>query len=60
MPTCSLHRGFQFQQVGIEMTQDAVFKRPTRLTQLLPVRHLTDYCGPFIANRVRGLVQVAP
>ena len=59
MTASSLHRGFKFQQVGIEVAQHSLFERPACLTKFLPIWHFADDLRAFGANGVGCLVQIA-
>src|SRR5581483_1062507 len=60
LPACAPHRGLKLKQVRVQVTQRSLFNCPPGLAQLLPIGHLADHPRAFSANRMRGLVQVAP
>src|SRR5579885_1260436 len=60
LPARALHRGLQFEQIRIQVPQRALFNGPPGLAQRLPIGHLLDHARTFLANSMRGLVQVAP
>src|SRR5579883_1227486 len=60
LPARALHRGLQLEQIGIQVAQRALFNGPPGLAQRLPIGYLLDHARAFLANRMGGLVQVAP